>query len=86
MNRPAILRFENRPLYTILSHDPDRRGGIRTCTVRNNRTGRIEHGPDTDYQSCVRMCDRLSLGEDIFPHNVIQQSLEQMSLFTEVRP
>lgn len=84
MRRPAILRTpEGLPLFSILSHDPDRRGGIRTCTVRNNRTGAIAHGPDTDYQSCVRACDRLSLGEDIFPHNVIQRSVEQMQMRLE---
>lgn len=83
MNRATILRHNNRPLFSIVSHDPDKRGGFRTCIVRNTGTGAIVHGPDTDYQSCVRACDRLSLGEEIFPHNVIQASVEQMSLRLE---
>ena len=84
MKRPTITRLpDGRPVFTILTHDPESKGRPRTCTVRNNRTGQIAHGPDTDYASCVRQCHRLSMGEDIFPFEVIQRSVEQMSMRLE---
>ena len=85
MNRPPILRgLDGRPLFSIVSHEPDRRGGIRTCTVRHTVTGAVHHGPDTDLKRCVWACDKLSMGEDIFPHDVMQASVEFMQARLEV--
>jgi hypothetical protein len=85
MNRSPILRtVTGKPLFSIVSHEPERRGGVRTCTVVDRGTGRVHHGPDTDLKRCVWACDRLSTGEDIFPYGVIAASVEFMQARLEV--
>jgi hypothetical protein len=85
MNRSPILRtLDGKPLFSIVSHEPDKRGGVRTCTVVHRGTGRVHHGPDTDIKRCVWACDKLSGGEDIFPYGVVQASVDLMQMRLEV--
>jgi hypothetical protein len=85
MNRSPILRtLDGKPLFSIVSHEPAKRGGLRTCTVVDRGTGRVHHGPDTEMKRCVWACDTLSVGEDIFPYGVVQASVEMMQARLEV--
>jgi len=85
MKRPPILRLPNgAPRYTVRMHEPEKRGGVWTCTVHDHLTDRTSQGPFTDSRLCAQWCDRLSSGEDLAPQfAVIQASAEQMQMRLE---